>query len=84
MHQFVSTQLIQRVDRHELNAGDAVDALFADLLRECLHHAVGTRIAIVEWIADEVAVLIKQSVVDAPGINAYRVCRRSLFDRIIE
>ena len=67
-------ELIDRVDRQELDAGDRVNPLAADALEDRLHRAVGAAVAIVIRVLEQVAALADQRVVDAPAVDADR-CR---------
>ncbi len=63
-------ELVERVDRHELDAAALpVNLPAAQLLGHRLHHAVGARVAIGVRVAQERAAAVEERVVDAPGID---------------
>ena len=72
-------ELVHRVDRQKLDAGDRVDPLAAHALEHGVHHAVGASVAIVIGVLEQVAALADERVVDAPAVDADAVepaCRR--------
>ena len=69
-------QLIQRVERQELDAGDGVDLVGRDAFEHGLHDAVGALVAIVIRVLQEDALLADERVVAAPGVDADAVDRR--------
>jgi hypothetical protein len=65
-----SAQLIERVKRQKLNAAAAVDIRHAELFDGVHHHAIGATVAIRNGQANALAVVAKQHIIHAPGINA--------------
>ena len=63
-------QLIERVEREELDPRDVVDARPRHAREDVLHDAVGPRVPVVVGIGQEVPVLPDQPVVAAPGVDA--------------
>ena len=63
-------ELIQRVEGQELDAGDRVDLLPRHDLPDGFHDPVGTGIAIVVRVFEQVAVLAEERVVASPGVDA--------------
>src|SRR5262249_41968152 len=62
-------ELEERVDLEELDAGDRVQLLAADVLEDLLHDAFVAEVAIVVGILEQVAALAEQRVVDAPAVE---------------
>jgi hypothetical protein len=62
-------KLVNRVERQELDAGDIVDAIAADAAEHRLHRAVGSRVAVMKWLLEQVATGVEESVVHAPGVD---------------
>ena len=63
-------ELIERVERQELQAGDLVDPLARDALERRVEHAVGPRVAIMHRVAQQGIAPSDQAEIDAPGIDA--------------
>ena len=63
-------QLIERVDRQELDAGDGIDPVAAHALEHRFHRAAGAPVAIVVRVLEQVAALADERVVDAPAVDA--------------
>ena len=63
-------QLIERVERQELDARDGVDLVGRDAFEHGFHDAVGALVAIVIRVLQEDALLADERVVAAPGVDA--------------
>ena len=70
-------ELIQRVERQELDAGDGVDLVGRDAFEDGFHDAVGALVAIVVRVLQEDALLADERVVAAPGVDADAVDGRA-------
>ncbi len=66
-------QLIERVERQELEPGDLVDPLARDPAEGRLEHAVRPRIAVVDRVAQQRIPAPDQAEVDAPGVDPHAV-----------
>ena len=63
-------ELEEGVDLHELDAGALVDLVTGNGFEGLLHHAVGAVVAVVDRVFEHTAVLVEQSEIDAPGVDA--------------
>ncbi len=66
----MGNELKQRVELHELDARGIEDVFAANAGEGLLHHAVGASIAVMVGKPKQLALLIQQPVIDAPGIDA--------------
>src|SRR5438477_1860357 len=62
-------ELIESIDRHELNASRAVDFLSANLSQDLFHDPFGPAVAVVIGIFEQLTAFTQKSVVHAPRIN---------------
>ena len=63
-------ELEQRVEVHELYAGNVIDSFFVDTLFEILLHASeGVRVAVGDGVTQRCAVIADEHEIDAPGID---------------
>ena len=65
-------QLVDRVERQELRAGDAVQVAGADAAADRVHDAVGARRPVRVHGPDQVPERVEQAVVDGPAVDADR------------
>ena len=64
-------QLVERVDRHELQAGRREDFFARDTSERLVHDAGRAGVAVVVRLAEQFAAFGEQDVVDSPGIDAH-------------
>lgn len=67
---FRRRELVERVDRHELNSRGAIDVFSRDNGEDFFHHTFRARIPIVKRILKQLPLFIEQRVVHPPGIRA--------------
>ena len=64
-------ELEERIEGHELNAGALIDFVLRHLLGEvALHGAVGVRVAVAVGESQQLAALIEEGEIAAPGVYA--------------
>ena len=63
-------ELVHRIERQELQAGDLVDPLAGDALERRFEHAVGPGIAIVDRVAKQGFATADQPEINSPGVDA--------------
>ena len=63
-------ELIERIEDEKLDAGDRIDLFARHALPDRLHDAVGPDVTVVIRLFDEIAALVEERVVAAPGIHA--------------
>src|SRR2546430_8355684 len=73
-HQFRSialrrNQLIQSIDRHELNAGGEIDLFFWNSFETPLHHSAGSSVPIMIRILQQFAAFPEQGIIPPPAIS---------------
>jgi hypothetical protein len=64
-------ELVQGVDRHELNAGKLVDSFAAGDVADGLDHAVGAVVSVVVGVFEKLTLFTDECVVYPPGVEAY-------------
>ena len=65
-----STQLVQRIERQELNTGALIDIAAAQILLGCCHQPLSAGITVGNGLADPLTLRIQQDKIHAPGIYA--------------
>ena len=63
-------ELVQGVDRHELDPGGGVDFLARHAAKSLIQHALCTPVAIVIGVADQLVGAVQQRKIHAPGVQA--------------
>jgi hypothetical protein len=66
----VGGELVDGVDRHELDAGAGEDRVAPEPGADVLHHAVGARVAVGDRLFEDPAAAVDQAIVHAPGVDA--------------
>src|SRR5208283_1922964 len=66
-------ELVQGVERLELDTGAPVEIGRGDLLEDRLDDAVGAAVPVVDRVAEKSPVTIEEPEVDAPAVDAHRV-----------
>ena len=74
--------LVERVDRHELNAGDGIDLFTRNNTADGFDHTVVAMVAVVIRVFEKLAFLADERVVDAPGVEGN--AREVLHGRMVE
>src|SRR5829696_6498420 len=65
-------QRVQRIERHELNAGRAINSIGAEFRYDCFIGPRIARIAVRVWRSSELAGLVEQCPIDSPSVDANR------------
>ncbi len=63
--------LIERVDRHELDAGEGVDLFARDDAADGFDHAIGAVVAVMIGVFEKLALFADERVIDSPGVEGY-------------
>ena len=71
-----SKELVNRVERQELQTGDLVDPFTRNLLTRGLDHALGARIAVVHRIAQQHVTSPHQAEIHPPCVNTDTIERQ--------
>ncbi len=67
-----SEELIQGIDRHELNASGSVDLFLPDLTDDFFHDSVGSAVAVVVRILEHLAPFSQQGIASSTSTPAGR------------
>src|SRR5690606_7290128 len=70
--QVVRRELVDRVERQELQARHPVEEVVAEFGADALHHPVGAGVAVVDGVADEAPGGVQEPVVYGPRVHADR------------
>src|SRR5258706_6398817 len=73
LHALMREELVEGIDRQKLDARACIEHVARNACEDPLHHALGTRVAVVEGDTLQEAASIYQAIIDGPGIDTNTV-----------